>query len=145
MDPRLIAAIITTVIASLTAIILAFFNYRLSRKSTKGAKKTEVRTQSYIDFINCVSEIAIAAKKGMKKDPSLTQKLIDSKTRIAIYGDKKVIRQLAIFDKNFGVLDSDEAIESFVLLISDMREDAIGKRNYDIKKEIKQIIFGTRL
>ena len=144
MEPKLIAAITTALIASITTIILAFFNYRLSRRSDKSAKKTEVRTQSYIDFINCVSEIAIATKQGKKRVPLLTHKLIDAKTRIAIYGDKKVIRQLAVFDRKFGLLDTEEAIDSFVSLISEMREDSIGKRNYDISVEIKQIIFGEK-
>ncbi len=107
--------------------------------------RVEILCNSADGFINCVSESAIVAKNGKRRDPSLTHKLIDAKTRIAIYGGKKVIRQLAIFDKEFGVLDTDEAIESFVLLMTEMREDSIGKRNYDISNEIKQIIFGTKL
>ena len=132
--------VVVAVIASLTTLLMAFINYRLSRSSNRTAKKTEVRAQSYIDFIKSISELAHANASERKH---AIVRLSDAKARIAVYGDSAVVRQLAIFDRTHNQLNSDDAYVSFMKIVVEMRNDAIGKRGSDNFEDLKQIIFGS--
>lgn len=128
------------VIATLTALLMAFVNYRLSRNSNKTAKKTEIRAQAYIDFIKCISELAHVSPQEHKQ---AIAKLTDAKARIVIYGDSAVIKELAKFDRAHKELNSNEAYEAFLKIALEMRNDAIGKREGEDPKDLKQILFGS--
>lgn len=128
------------IIATLTALLMAFVNYRLSRSTNKTAKKTEVRAQSYIDFIKCISELAHASPQERKQ---AIAKLADAKARIVIYGDSAVIKELANFDRAHKELNTNESYEAFLKIALEMRRDAIGKREGEDPKDLKQILFGN--
>lgn len=132
------------IIASLTTLFLAYINYRLNRRIDKKSKKTDMRAQSYIDFVNSVSRLAQISKGNMTNRREILMRLADAKTRIAIYGDRSVIKALASFDKNFQKLESKESHDAFMKIIYEMRADAVGRRSEEPLEDLKQIIFGTK-
>lgn len=132
------------IIASLTALVLAYINYRLNRRIDKKSKKTDMRAQSYIDFINCVSILAQISEENTSDKRDVLMRLADAKTRIAVYGDRSVIKELADFDRTFGKIDSEEACDAFMKIIYEMRVDAVGRRSEEPLEDLKQIIFGTK-
>lgn len=140
MDITLTIAIVSFI----TAVILAYINYRLNRQNDRFSKKSEMRTQAYIDFINCVSELAVLARKGHTRNTDVLIKLTDSKSRIAIYGNVTVIQELANFDQNFGIIDSELASDAFMKIVHEMRNDAVGKSKKASIEDLKQIILGNK-
>ncbi|NOI19875.1 hypothetical protein F0223_16735 [Vibrio coralliilyticus] len=129
------------IVSSITAIILAILNYRLGRRSNKSSKKTEVRAQSYIDYLRAVAELA-QIQDDSQRCEKLAQ-LADAKARIAVYGDKLVVKALAQHDRSHKVLNSEESFNSFMLVVAEMRKDALAKSlNVDLD-DLKQILFGT--
>jgi len=125
------------------AIVLAYLNFRLTRESNKHKNNSELRTQSYIDFISAVAEVSSSKEHFTKRPKELTAKLTNAKTRIAIYGDSEVIVQLAKFDKNFGVINNEESRNSFLLVVQEMRKSATGRSASGIKNDISQVLFGN--
>ena len=135
MDVRILAVLVTL----LAAMIFAALNYWFSRKGDKHSKKTEIRTQSYIDYLNCVSKLAKSS--GNCDRESLLAELTDSKCRIVVYGDRKVVRALADFDRGHQVLDTPESIDLFMKVVAEMRVDATGKELDVQLSNLKQILF----
>ena len=141
MDIKILIAIVS----SLIAVLLAFLNFRLNREINKTNRLAERKTQSYIDFINAVSETSVYGAKDSKNRPKeLTQKLLDAKTRITIYGDSEVIIQLAEFHKNHGVINSPESRDSYMLVVEKRRAAATGRSASGLKNEIRQILIGDQ-
>ncbi|WP_255991135.1 hypothetical protein [Chitinolyticbacter albus] len=124
-----------------TALLMALVNHRLSRNSNKTAKKTEIRSQSYVDFLKCVAELARVQPHADQS--AALARLADAKARIAIYGDPGVIRKLASFDRKHNHLDSEEALNDFVEVALAMRLDSIGRRKYEAPEDIRQLLFGA--
>lgn len=139
MDIKLIIAVLT----SITAIALAYLNYRLSRKTSRNDKNAELRTQSYVDFVNAVSEIATTSGSSASRSKESLKKLVDAKTRIAIYGDSEVIIKMAEFDKKHGLLNDEPSMESFMSIALAMRKASIGVSKQSLRNEIRQVLFGN--
>ena len=139
MDIKLIVVVLT----SITALALAYLNFRLSREMSRNNKNVELRTQSYVDFVNAVSEIAATSGSSPNRSNETLKKLIDAKTRIAIYGDSEVIVKMAEFDKKYGLLNDDPSMDSFMLIALAMRSSSIGSSKKDLKDEMKQVLFGN--
>lgn len=100
-----------------------------SRKNLSG-----LRYQAYVDYAKSVSDVATSSSK----DRDLS-KVIDSKTRICIFGNKDVIREMLNFEKSGANLKSKESQEIFTKIITEMRKDISGEKP---SEEINQIING---
>lgn len=140
MDAKLAAAII----AAISLIVIAFINYKLNRRSDKKSKKTEMRTQAYADYVAAISELA---QQHHKCNPDLSEsraKLASAKTCIAIFGHRSVVEAIAKFDENFSVLNSEDALDSFVDIVSAMRQRSISVEENEVSKEnLKIVLFGN--
>ncbi len=142
MDIKLISAVIAACIAALSALSIAFLNWKLARSNDQSSKINELKTQSYIDFINSISELAYLTSEDKSERRDALRKLADSKSRIAIYGDSSVIKKLAEFDRNHKQLNTDKALDAFTDVVNEMRVGAVGNDKADSVKDLKQIIFG---
>ena len=139
MDIKLVLVVVT----SLTALILAYLNFRLTREINRNSKNTELRTQAYVDFIDAVAESAMAGQSGKNRPDSITKKIVDAKTRIAIYGDLEVIQGLAEFDRDHGWAHDKESRDSLTRLVLAMRNTQVGRSKNDLKRDIRQVLFGN--
>lgn len=139
MDIKLTIALFT----SIMAIFLAFLNFRLTREGSKSNRNADLKTKSYIDFISAVAETTTHGKSFKDRPKELTNRLIDAKTRIAIYGDPSVVSQLAEFDREFGIIQDDESRDSFLSVVEEMRKAATGRSASDLNQDIRQVLFGS--
>ena len=103
----------------------------------------ELRAKAYTDFVNSVAKLAVAAKAGESLKMEVLNDLSDAKTRISIYGDEAVIKKLSEFMAEYGVVNSEAAVESFNKVIAEMRRDAGGSISADTPQSISTIVFGV--
>ena len=137
MDIKIVVALIgiSGVLAS------AIVQYLLGSKMEKSKKQIEVKSQAYLDFVNAVSEIAISTKHTRNISVEQLQRLNQAKTRVVLIGSNKVIEDLNLFFKEYGVLDSDEAYGSFSQIVKSMRNDLSGKDALNLNV-ICEALFG---
>ncbi|WP_318486161.1 hypothetical protein [Photobacterium leiognathi] len=120
------------------ALIQAFFN----RKNQKVSHLTELQNKSYADFLNAASKIAIAQRKNDRKEvENELANLADAKSRICVYGDSFVIRQLATFLRAGGTLQTEQEILAFTHLCIQIRNSVgLSDKNL-ISQDISQLLF----
>jgi hypothetical protein len=70
---------------SVMAILLALLNFRLTREGSKSNRNSDLKTKSYIDFISAVAETTSFGKTYNDRLKEPTNRLIDAKTRIAMF------------------------------------------------------------
>ena len=135
--------LLTALIAFATALTVSAFKWWSDRSNNEKSQKNELKEKSYIDFIDSISELAHLTANQKQERRTALQKLAYSKSRISIYGDNTVIDKLAAFDKTHKKLDNEEAYDSFVDLVYEMRLASIGSQKDSISKnDLKQILFG---
>jgi hypothetical protein len=112
------AAIIGTAVGST-------IQFWFSRRSEGRRRIEEQRLRAYVDFVNGLSQIAMAQKNDDKKrEIESNIVLSDAKTRIGLYGRREVIQSLAQFVRKHGAQNSPEALSSFTTVVEEMRLDA---------------------
>lgn len=121
----------------LAGVILgAFLQSTRERKNQKKALKIK----AYADYLQAAATLS---SKDQSKHIDARVLLTDAKIRIAIYGSKKVITNIAAFDRMGSSLTNADGMNSFLKITSAMRSE-------DTKEEIKksdmaQLIFGRDL
>lgn len=115
----------TSIIPTLVGIIAGVTTqYILSSYSEKRKRNADLKMQAYVDFIKSVSELGIEQKDhNVKKLGEYHIKLLDAKSRIAIYGSKKVVESIAAFFKNGGKINSEEERRLIIKIYQNMRNE----------------------
>jgi hypothetical protein len=141
-----IQIILTSVLPILGVLLGAGLQYYFSRETEAKKQLETLRTMAYIDFIRSASELAIYQRiKDPKKESEAHLLMIDSKTRIAIYGSKAVVNNLATFWRGGPAFDTPEKMKTFTLLIQIIRNECLSKDQVVFDKEISQLLFSMDL
>lgn len=117
-------------------VIGAFLQSTRERKNQKKALKIK----AYTDYLQAAATLS---SKDQSKHIDARVLLTDAKIRIAIYGSKEVITNIAAFDRSGASLINADGMNSFLKITSAMRSEEI---NDQIKKaDMGQLIFGRDL
>lgn len=117
-------------IFSLIGIIIgAFLQGVFNRKNEKLRYLSDLQNNAYADFIDAVSNIAVAQRSG-ERDQVLEElaKLSNAKSRICVYGSSEVIKQMNQFVKAGCTLQTEQELQAFTELCKEMRK-SIGLPN----------------
>lgn len=140
---ELFKIIFTPILPLIGVAIGASLQYIFSKSSETRKQLSSLRTQAYIDYINCVAESS-KVKKDQKKLNDLLARAADAKTRIATYGSSQVIIALSAFEKGKPVIDSLEAANRLLKLVEVIRLENVGKKDIVEIGELRMILFGDR-
>lgn len=97
--------------------------------------------QSYVDYLRAVSRFAQAAKTDPAKRLHILAEAADAKTRITIYGSRKIVELLASFERSGATLATEEGMKTFLLLVSRMRSESVPSHETVSATEIESIGF----
>lgn len=122
------------VLAVIIGAILQYFFARLSEKSQQLAL---LRNESYVDYLRAVAKSAHSNSSSEKA--TALMEATDAKTRIAIYGSRKVIKALAEFEKAGAKLNNERSTSSFFDIVNAMRLGGAVSNN-----SLSQILMGTK-
>jgi ATP-dependent protease HslVU (ClpYQ) peptidase subunit len=133
--------VLTFVAAGLGALLGAF----LTRRTERFKHLQELRSTAYVDFLRGFAKVGRAQSDTMRDERSLLEELegrvivTDSRSRIAIYGSKDVVRSLANFI-GFGTQSlTPEGMKAFAELCVLMRMEAV-KQSVSFE-DIKKVLF----
>jgi len=119
---------ITTTLLSLGGVIIgALLQFFLSRKGKKDDYFLNLRYEAYKDYIKS------AASRS-------NSEMADAKARIAMFGSKEVICNIAELEKIGPVLIKPEALSAFTNIVKEMR----GSDNKANDEDIKILLFGNK-
>jgi hypothetical protein len=130
------------IIGSLAGVMVgAFLQSYFNRRNQKDTRIAEWRNSAYADFLNAVSEVAVAQRHG-KRDVVAEQlaRLSDAKARICVYGDTKVIHELAEFWRHGATLQTESEILAFTKVCMAIRDSA-GVLGSVHSTDISQLLF----
>ncbi|PLK49480.1 hypothetical protein [Uliginosibacterium sp. TH139] len=124
----------------------AWLQAHLTRKNNTNSKLAELQNNSYSDFLNSASAIAVAQRAGNRArvDAELAI-LADAKARICVYGHAAVIQELAKFIRAGGTLQTESEILSFTRLCICIRK-SVGMGNELVAlPDISQLLFSVEV
>jgi hypothetical protein len=96
----------------------ALLQHFLARSKERESQLTTIRHQTYADYLRGVSAVAMSRTAG-----SLSR-LIDAKSRMAIYASNDVIERLERFEIAGANLANPKAVDAFVKMASQMRAES---------------------
>jgi len=138
-------SLIYAVLPILGVVVGATLQYLFSRHSEDRKHQQNLRTQTYVDFLQGVGRLAIAQRNNDKgKERELIAFLTDTKARICVYGGKEVIEKIAKFDRVGARTNTSEGINAFIDIIQAMRKDSLPKEQSIPNRAVYQILFGDR-
>lgn len=122
------------------ALLQGFFN----RKNQKAHNLSELQNNAYSDFLNAVSNIAVAQRKNNRDviTDGLSN-LADAKSRICVYGDSNVVNHLAIFLRSGGTLQTEQELLSFTHLCMEIRKSVGMQDKKLLASDISQLLFSV--
>lgn len=122
-------------------LVVAVAQFFFLRRTNWEAKLSERTTAAYSDYLSAVARIANPHPMGDYDvmDKAIHQ-LADAKCRIAVYGDKDVLRAIALFTRLGNVIDTVEQKTAFVNVVQAMRQDN-GAKLRAIDKDIAALLF----
>jgi hypothetical protein len=138
------ATIIAAGMAMLGVMIGATLQYFYGKRAEATKSLQAQKNQAYVDFVKSVAGITIAQRhQNREKELEFTILLADARARIAVYGNKEVIKVIADFFREHGTLQSPKAMSSFVEVAQKMRGQAVDKGESVTDKELSQLLFST--
>ena len=137
MDIKVVVALIG-IVGVLSSALVQYF---LGRQAEFNRKNVEIRAQAYLDLVNSVSEIAGSAKHNEDRNLEQLQKLNQAKTRVVLIGSNEVVEAVNNFWLEHGSLNSEEAISSFSVIVSAMRNNLSGENSLPLKL-LTEALFG---
>ena len=125
-----------------SALIVAVVGHLFSLKRQRRTELAAMQLKAYTDFINAVSRLVAARRKGITEDDlSDLTSLNDAKARICICADKEVVKTLSEFWQTGGTLESEREIIAFTRFCYKMRK-SLGMDDSDIVDlNISNILF----
>ena len=114
----------------------AFLQSFLQLKRERITQKQTLKIKAYTDYLQAAASLS---SRDVNKHGEARTLLTDARLRILIYGSLKVITNMAAFDRTGSDLTSTEGMNTFLPVISSMRE---GDSKEKIKKEdMTRILF----
>ena len=117
-------------------IIGALLQFSLSRKNKDYESFSNLKYEAYKDYLKAVS--IIARSQSEAEIATVHSKLADAKARIAIFGSKEVIQNIAELERVGAVLIKPEALDIFEKIVKEMRNSKIKVSD----KDIRILLFG---
>jgi len=137
-----VSPVITIILSLLSSILAAFLTHYLTLRRKKYDELSEFRINAYVDFINAVTKLVTARRKGNIEDQvNELAALNDAKTRICICAETKIVKELKEFWEYGGTLERECEVQAFTRLCLHIRE-SLGNKKYDIHNlHISNILF----
>lgn len=130
------------IFAILGVAVGALLHYFLTKRHQKENQVTEWRNKAYVDFLEAISVIVASQRKGDKKATiDQLSKLADAKSRICIYGEAEVIKQLAEFWRNGATLETESELLAFSRFCQKIRKSIGIKSDIEALEDITQLLF----
>lgn len=127
-------------------VIGVLLQYRFSKAAQETNRLQNLRMQSYVDFVQSISGLAISQKNNdKKKEQEFMILLTDAKARISIYGNKEVIKAIARFWRAGAKIDTPEQMRLFIIICQTIRKDGLLKNQNVPDKEMSQLLFSKDL
>lgn len=132
----------TSMLGLIGALTGVFLQAHLHRKANRNNSLTEFQHMAYTDFLNSISKVVVAQRAGNRNlVSSELSNLADAKSRICVYGESIVIKELARFMRHGGTLQTESEILSFSRLCIVIR-DSVGMKKHDLDiADISQLLF----
>ncbi len=133
---------ITALLSILGVVVGAFLQNYLARQNNEAKQLLESRNQAYIDFFEAVSLLVSAQRLG-NREQKLEQlaRLTHAKTRICMFGEESVVRQLATFWEAGATLETESEILAFTRFVLDIRKSLGLKDKNFLNVEVSQLLF----
>lgn len=133
---------LTPVIGLLGVCIGAYLQAHFAKKNYGFKNLSEFQNKAYADFLKSASGIAVAQRAGDRdKVTSELSNLADAKARICVYGHSAVIRELAVFMRSGGTLQTESEILSFTKLCITIRDEVGMIKDSVVSTDISQLLF----
>lgn len=143
MTPEVLLALLAIVGPILGLLLGASLQYHFTRRNELTKHYENLKTQAYVDFAKSAAGIALWQRTGNAEEEMKAKILMtDAKCRIAIYGSRQVVENLANFFRNHGALETPEAVAAFIVAIQAMREESAITKDKVTDKEIRQLVVG---
>jgi hypothetical protein len=133
MNQTLLLAVLPLAGVGLGAFLQSFLQLRKERAT----QKQTLKIKAYTDYLQAAA--ALSSRDATKHSEARVS-LTDAKLRILIYGSLKVITNIAAFDRTGSDLASPDGMNTFLPVISSMRED--GSKEKIKKEDMTRILFG---
>lgn len=133
---------ITSILSLISAITVAVFSHFFSMRKKRGDELAEMQLKAYSDFINSISRLVSARRKGRTEDElDELATLNDAKTRICICANREVVEALTEFWKVGATLEAEHEVIAFTRLCCRIRESLGNKRNDIVDLELSKTLF----
>ncbi|MDD2467846.1 MAG: hypothetical protein PHI97_28030 [Desulfobulbus sp.] len=133
---------ITAIFSLIGVVVGASLQSLLARKNEKRKQITEWRNKSYVDFLEAVSVVATTQRK---KNASVTNeqlsRLADAKSRICIYGEADIIKELADFWRHGATLETESELLAFSRFCLKIRKSIGVPGDIEAYQDITQLLF----
>jgi hypothetical protein len=131
---------LVTLMSLVGVIIGASLQYVFTRILDERRHHRDLRTQAFVDYIQCISEIRHRfIQPQAPKERELLARLTEAKARICLYGSGNVVLKLAEFDRLGGIIDSHDQRDAFVHILLAMRGDRDAKQ-----RDLETVLLGVK-
>ena len=138
-SPVVIAALISTPVAFLAAILGGYMQSFLTYKREKKAFNREFNRDSYRLFLEGISGLAKAPAGSVERE-TFVRMSIEAKAKILLQGAPSVVRALEKYSQH-SVLATEQSYEDFARLTEAMRLDLGGEVMTDFVPTLRSILF----
>lgn len=103
-----------------------------------------MQTRAYVDYLRAVADSAQVQQQHGLNASDVFARAADAKTRICIYGDRNVVLALSEFEAVGPKLTTNEGVNAFLKLVSEMRIQALNESDDGLCEKLSPILFGRR-
>lgn len=136
--------VIIALLSFLGVIAGASLQYIFTRHLENQKHHRSLRTQAYTDYLKSVCEQATLALQSQSPESrELLARMVDSKSRICLYGSEAVVSSLAAFEQIGSALNTSEQRNCFANMVSAMRKDSKGRSGASVDS-LEIILMGSQ-
>lgn len=138
---------IQIIVPILSLALGAFLQFIITKRLEDRRALNLLRDQAYVDYCRSITEYIHLTQNGYNlfEETKFRSNIVETKTRICLYGSNNVIQAYDKFSSIGENLESKEQKESFSELLCQMRLDSASSRNNKIGPEIlKRILLGRK-
>jgi hypothetical protein len=137
-------SVLTALIGLIGGLVGATLTYWLGIRGEAAKGYQKLRTEAYIQFIEAATAVAIGQRtEDAPKTNEALRLLSEAKSKIAVYGSRKVVALIADFFRKYGVLNSNASCASFAYIIALMRSETPGRPETVPLNDMLQLLFGS--
>lgn len=133
---------ITAIFSIIGVVVGASLQSFLARKNDRKKQVTEWRNKAYVDFLEAVSVVAtVQRKKNSTVTNEQLSRLADAKSRICIYGEADIIKELAEFWRHGATLETESELLAFSRFCRNIRKSIGVPGDIEAYEDITQLLF----